>query len=224
MYPTQRFFALISGLKQPTVNKWVHKLLPYLETALGHKNVVPQRPKMCRMEDLSKHCPELIFCLDATERPINRPSCSKKQKEFYSGKKKIHTVKRSVVISQKSQRIVLLGHPSEGKKHDIKLYRDDSFAFPRGSYLYADSGYEGIQKDDDLIRTFTPRKKSKKKPLSFTDKSYNRLLSSQRIGVENAIGGMKRSKISGLKWRGRRDNFEDQSNLIAAALYNLNLK
>ncbi len=45
-----------------------------------------------------------VVLIDATETPIERPK--KKQKYFYSGKKKKHTLKSQVVVDKKSQQII----------------------------------------------------------------------------------------------------------------------
>ena len=45
---------------------------------------------------------------DATETPIERPK--KKQRDFYSGKKKRHTLKTQVVADKKSRKIIATAH------------------------------------------------------------------------------------------------------------------
>ena len=73
------------------------------------------------VEELYKRCPELKYVLDGTERPIQRPKDKQKQKENYSGKKKRHTIKNTILTNKKDKKIVYLGPTTEGKKHDKKM-------------------------------------------------------------------------------------------------------
>jgi len=77
----------------------------------------------------------------------------------------------------------------------------------------ADSGFQGIAKIH--INSDTPRKKSKNKPLTKEDKAYNRNLSQERIGNENAIGFIKRFKIVAERYRNRRKRFGLRFSLLA---------
>jgi hypothetical protein len=77
----------------------------------------------------------------------------------------------------------------------------------------ADSGFQGIEKIHS--NSITPRKKSKNKPLTKEDKAYNRALSSERAGNENAIGFIKRFKIVSERYRNRRKRFGLRFTLIA---------
>ena len=84
----------------------------------------------------------------------------------------------------------------------------------------ADSGYQGLQALHP--NTQTPKKKSKKHPLTKDDKKANRVLSSERVLNENVIGMLKRFKIISDRYRNRRRRFCLRFNLIAG-IYNLEL-
>lgn len=58
-----------------------------------------------------------------------------------------------------------------------------------------DLGFLGIEKDYVCKELFFPNKKKKKQELSPEQKEGNKLLASERIYVEHAIGGMKRYRI-----------------------------
>jgi hypothetical protein len=68
-----------------------------------------------------------------------------------------------------------------------------------------------------------PKKRSKKKPLSATDKARNREISSQRVFCENVIALLKRFKIIADRYRNRRRRFGLRFFLIAA-IYNIELQ
>ncbi len=89
----------------------------------------------------------------------------KKQRHYYSGKKKKHTLKTQVVVDKKSQKIIYTAF-SNGKRHDFRLFKESKI-HPDINAL-TDSAYLGLQKLH--AKTQMPKKKSKKKPLTKEDK------------------------------------------------------
>jgi len=67
-----------------------------------------------------------------------------------------------------------------------------------------------------------PKKRSKKNPLTNEDKFRNKVISSERVTVENIIREIKIFRIIAEKYRNRRKKFGLRFNLIAA-IYNLNV-
>ncbi|WP_375340032.1 transposase family protein [Okeania sp. KiyG1] len=59
--------------------------------------------------------------MDGTERPVQRPTDSEKQKLNYSGKKKRHTSQHLAAVDQNKQ-VLLLSLAREGKLHDKKFH------------------------------------------------------------------------------------------------------
>ncbi len=68
-----------------------------------------------------------------------------------------------------------------------------------------------------------PKKRSKKNPLSSSEKARNRAISSERVPCENVIAMLKRFKIMANRYRNRRRRFGLRFFLIAA-IYNVELK
>jgi hypothetical protein len=68
-----------------------------------------------------------------------------------------------------------------------------------------------------------PKKRSKKNPLSASDKAKNRDISSERVPCENVIAMLKRFKIIADRYRNRRRRFGLRFFLIAA-IYNKELQ
>jgi len=87
--------------------------------------------------------------------------------------------------------------------------------------VITDTGYQGIKKLHD--KSFMPKKKSKKHPLTKEDKMDNQKLARERVVNENVIGMLKRFKIIADKYRNRRKRFGLRFNLIAG-IYNWELK
>src|SRR6202021_2620878 len=116
----------------------------------------------------------------------------KKQRRFYSGKKKRHTLKQQIVADARSRRILCTAG-TQGRRHDFKLLLQSGVRFPKGMWTLADSGYQGLQ--ELTGNALLPFKGSKHHPLTPQQKAYNRMLASQRIVIENIIRFLKRFHI-----------------------------
>ena len=68
-----------------------------------------------------------------------------------------------------------------------------------------------------------PKKRSKKKSLSSSEKARNRDISSERVACENVIAMIKRFHIIADRYRNRRRRFGLRFFLIAAT-YNMELE
>ena len=139
-----------------------------------------------------------------------------KQKRYYSGKKKRHTLKTQIVVDKKSSLIVCTNF-CNGKKHDFKLFKDSRVRWVQKIKGIVDSGYTGIKKLQSS--SLLPKKRSKGKALSKEEKRANRTISSERVLNENVIGRLKRFRILADKYRNRRKRFGLRFNLIAG-IYN----
>lgn len=84
---------------------------------------------------------------DATEQPVQRPQ--RKQKCWYSGKKKSHSIKNEIITSENG-RIISVSKSAPGTVHDITIRRRGP-PLPDNGYAYADSGYQGYQDDHAAI-------------------------------------------------------------------------
>ena len=125
-----------------------------------------------------------------------------KQKHFYSGKKKRHTLKTQVVVDKRSRKVICTAF-ANGKKHDFRLFKESKVRWTEKTCGVTDSGYTGIKKLQKTLRL--PKKSSKKKPLSREEKKENRAISSERVVNENVIGSLKRFKIVSDRYRNRRN-------------------
>jgi DDE superfamily endonuclease/Helix-turn-helix of DDE superfamily endonuclease len=158
-----------------------------------------------------------IVLIDATETPIERP---KKQRRYFSGKKKRHTLKTQLVAEKSTRRVLCIAH-EKGRRHDFRLFKRSKVRLHPETKAVVDSGYQGLQRTH--AKTNMPKKRSKKNPLSATDKARNRAISSERVPCENVIAMLKRFKIIADRYRNRRRRFGPRFFLIAA-IYNRELK
>ncbi len=160
---------------------------------------------------------EDVVVMDVMESSIERPQ--KRQKIYYSGKQKEHTLKTQVIIQLKPLRIICLAH-GKGKTHDFRLFKTSGVKFGELLKVMADKGYQGIAKIHQ--KSETPIKKKKGKKLTKAEKQYNRKLNRLRIAVEHVNRRLKIFKILSYPYRNRHRRFGLRANLIAG-IYNYEL-
>jgi hypothetical protein len=220
VYPTQEALAFFFGFGQPQANEWIHRLTPILNAALGAEQQLPAR-KAADVTQVLAACPGLEFIIDGTERPIQRPQDPERQRKYYSGKKKRHTVKNSVITDKRTKKVKVLGQTQEGKKHDKAATDEEGYQFPQGSTLWKDTGFQGYEPAQTT--THQPKKKPRGGALTAAEKDANHAISQQRIGVEHSIGGVKVYRIVRDVYRNHRAAFEDMVMETGCGLHNLRL-
>jgi len=156
--------------------------------------------------------------VDVMESPVERPK--HRQKHWYSGKKKRHTIKSQIVICAKTKMIIAVFIDC-GSTHDFKMWKKSiGVKVVKHIKIQADSGYQGIDKFHK--NSETPAKKSKKHPLTKEEKSNNHRIGSERISVEHVNCRLKRLHILAERYRNRRKRFGLRLSLFAG-LHNFEL-
>lgn len=209
--------AFLFGMSQSQANEWIHRLAAVLRVALDNLAHLPERTgELAEILDKNE---TLTLVQDGSERRRQRPKDNEKQKEYYSGKKKVHTIKNNIIAHPESRRVCYLSKTVPGKKHDKKLADESNLQFPPRVTLEQDTGYQGF--DPAQVVTLQPKKKSKGKELSVGEKFVNRCISSGRIVVENIIAGIKRCRIVKDVLRNWKSDFDDLIMELACGLHNL---
>ena len=132
------------------------------------------------------------FVPDGTERPIQRPQDPEEQEEYDRGKKKRHTRKNLLVINETCP-IAFLSSTYEGRASDQSLAELAGYTWPPGRCLDQEKGFQGFFLPG--ITIFQPKKTPRGGELTPPEKATNRRISSIRIRIEHAIGGVKRYRI-----------------------------
>jgi len=215
-YTTQTMQGKLFGISQPKANLWIHYLMPILASSLNKLKAMPSRA----MQDIHEE-EASVYSHDGTERPIQRPKDSEKQKEYYSGKKKTHTVKNNIVANASCE-IIFLTPTVEGKKHDKKIADESEYILPEGSILLQDTGFQGFSVPN--VEILQPAKKPRGKELTDEQKDINRSISQIRIRIEHVVSGVKRYRIVKDKFRNWLRGFTDLVMAIACGLHNLRLR
>ena len=222
-YPTFDVLGFFTDRERSHSCESVHMLSKVLQRALGRKIALPKR-KIHSVEEFLERFPEVtdVF-LDGTERRIQRPKNSKRNKRHYSGKKKAHTRKNIVAVDSR-KRIMILSPTKSGRRHDKRLQDKGALVehIPKNVNIWADSGFQGIQHVHP--NTLVCKRAKKNRPLTIEERKENRVISSFRIVAEHAIGGMKRYRILSDTFRNKLGTFDDLVPELGAGLWNYHLQ
>jgi hypothetical protein len=221
-YPTFDLLSVLFNFDRSCAHDWVHRLMAILETALGYKRVLPVR-QLRSLEEFLERFPEVKeVIVDGTERPVQRPKDSQRQKEHYSGKKKRHT-RKHITGSTRKKRVIILTKARPGTVHDKRQLDEAEIVenIPEEIPIEGDLGFQGLQNEFENIHL--PHKKPKGKELTEQQKQENREFSRQRVACEHAHAGMKRYNAVSAVYRNRVADFDDRLMLIAGGLWNFYL-
>lgn len=205
-YITQEFLGFFYNVDRSAICRAIQRTEALAQPLFGVKHA----PKINRKEAEA-------MIVDCTEQPIERPCNNAVQREHYSGKKKRHTLKTEYLIT-KAGRIASVSPSHPGSHHDLAIRRAGR-RLPKRVHLYADSGYQGYDKDH---RNFDfPYKKPRGGELNEEEREYNRGLSRFRVGIEHRIGGTKRFKILAERHRNPRPKHCTKTSIVAG-IVNMN--
>jgi DDE superfamily endonuclease/Helix-turn-helix of DDE superfamily endonuclease len=214
-YPPQALLAELFGLSRPRVNYWLRRLLPVLRDALDELRVLPQRDPQAFGQ--AKEGARRI--IDGTERRRQRPKSPEKQALHYSGRKKAHSDKNVVVTDADSGRVEYLSQTYPGRAADKAIADHEGIAYPPGTVLYKDSGFQGYE--PAVAKTYQAEKKPRGGELTAAEKRTNRNLGRIRVRVEHALAGVKRCRIVKDVLRNTGEGSSDAVMETACGLYNL---
>src|SRR3989344_752901 len=222
IYPTFDLASFSVGFHRSKACDWAHLLLPLLEQTLKRKLVLPQRRISDPEEFLRLYHEAREVFADGIERSIQRATNKKKQQKNYSGKKKMHT-RKSVVVSDKHRRILVVTKSKSGRRHDKRLADKESVFenLPKQVEVFADTAFAGEQRVHSRI--YLPQKKPRGRLLTPDEKEMNKIISSFRVVVEHAIGGIKRYRCMSDKLRARKAFIDDKFLLLSSGLWNYHL-
>jgi hypothetical protein len=195
-YPTHEVLGYLFGVSDSTVSRVIARVLPLLEQA-GRDTMRMPDPGRKRRRDLDAllhDTPELAVIVDSFEQRVQRPQAPSERDEWYSHKKRSHTLKSQVAVDETTGQFVDIAPSVTGRMHDMKLLKRSRLLdrLPPGLGCLGDLAYQGMRDLHPLGAC--PRKKpwGKHKPRPPEDVAYNRAFSQRRIVVENSIGRLRR--------------------------------
>ena len=198
-YPTFFMLGQQFGISESYAHKIFHRFCDILVKVLR----LPSR------EDLMSADLKAV-AVDVSEQPIERPQ--RRQKVYYSGKKKRHTVKVQLVVSLSTLRILAV-RCEKGSVHDFKILKNSRLRLHPETLIIGDAGYQGMSK---LHRNSqTPIKKKKGQTLTPEEKQYNHELSRKRIVIEHVNRRCKIFRMVKETYRGKHKNYGKIWNIVA---------
>jgi len=205
-YPTNETLGFLFGVSDSTASRARARCLPALGRAGKDTMRMPDpgAPRRKRLPALLKDTPGLAVVVDTFEQRTQRPR--RRQRAYYSGKKKAHTLKSQVAVDEGSGRFVDVSDSAPGPWADIKLLRKSRLLrrLPQGVGGIGDLGYVGIGELHPEGLGASPRRKPRGKERPPEDRRYNRAFSRRRIVVEHAIGRLRRFRAVACVNRHRR--------------------
>ena len=139
VYPTYPVLGYLFGVSTGAVERTLPRLLPLLEQ-LGQASMDRalaavddparrlRRRSRRQLDDVLRDVPELAVVIDTFEQRVQRPQGSTKDgtrvaDDFYSGKKKQHTLKTQVAVDDETGRIVDVPDSVPGPTSDLKVLK-----------------------------------------------------------------------------------------------------
>lgn len=209
--PTQESLAFAFDVPQDMCNKWIHILCPLLSKALKTYQAEENYKKACHKAE--EH--ETVI-IDATEREVQRDKYE--QEQYYSGKKKRHTIKNILIISMLGL-VLFCSRTEAGRIHDKTLAHQ--IQTDKTVKVVCDLGFYGWNNAN--ITVLLPHKKPKGKALDETQKAENRIFNAQRVKIEQVIGKIKVLRILKDTIRNYKKDFKHLVMKTGVQLYNFKL-
>lgn len=205
-YTTYELLGFFYDLNKTNIEDNLKAILDTLEsmTTFNFERPKANRKKLSSIEEVMDAFPEVRLVVDGKEQRIERPKNKKdkdgntqdRQKPYYSGKKKAHTIKNQVAISP----VGLVEHASKsvpGSTHDLTLLRQTDLLSELSEEEAAmmDKGYDGIAQDYPDKKLYLPFKARRNHPLTEEQKAYNRFLAKYRIVVEHTMAQLNKFQV-----------------------------
>jgi len=211
-YTTYELLGFFYDLNKTNIEDNLNLILETLAsmTRFNFERPHADRQKLSSPKDIMDAFPDVRLIIDAKEQRVERPQNKKdkdgnvqdRQKPYYSGKKKAHTIKNQAAISPTG----LVEHASEsvpGSTHDLTLLRQTNLLSELADTEAGmmDKGYDGIAADHPDKKLYLPFKARRNHPLNEDQKAYNRFLAKYRIVVEHTMAQLNKFQILAQRFR-----------------------
>jgi hypothetical protein len=201
--PTFEVLGMMFGISKTEANDTFHYWRKIFRKILPSSLLEQVEKKEGDLMIVQEILTNFKLLVDSMEQPIDRPSDSKKQKKFFSGKKKQHTIKNQIVSLPEGKDIIDVKVGVPGPTADINLYREQQTKFAQSQEFEGDKAYQGG------TNITTPHKRKKKQELSEQQKESNKVLASQRIFVEHLIRVVKIFQVASQRFRLNADIYNE---------------
>ncbi|MGK7921017.1 MAG: transposase family protein [Trichodesmium sp.] len=200
--PTFQILGINFGVSESTANNIFHYWINILQELLPGSLLEQFQEKEDEYLWIQEILTEQELIVDSTEQSIYRPYDDDKQKKYYSGKKKNHTLKNQIITTERGTEIVDVIVGKRGPESDINLLIQQQKKFDKEQKFQGDKGYQGAE------RTKIPKKKPRKQELPPEIKEENKKKSQKRIFVEHVIRLIKIFGVARERFRLKDSNYQ----------------
>jgi hypothetical protein len=212
IYPTFEVLGFLFSLNKTNVHEAVTDQLATLECLADFPFEHPAavRKKLRSLAAVRDAFPDVRLVIDAKEQRLQRPKSSKeddRQKPYYSGKKKCHTLKNEIGVQPDGTIGAVSASVPGGAIHDLTLQRHTRLVAqldPEDEAAMVDHGYDGIGNDYPQQTIYQPFKARRNRPLTEEQKAYNRHRSRYRIVVEHTHAQLNQFQVLSQVYRHAR--------------------
>jgi DDE superfamily endonuclease len=203
IYPTFEVLGFLFSLNKTNVHDIVGDLLATLETMADFSCERPgtDRKKLRSVAAVMEAFPKVRLVIDSKEQAIQRPKSTPeedRQRPYYSGKKKRHTLKNEIGVLPDGQIGALSESVPGGATADVTLLRQtrvvEQLDAPDEAAMM-DKAYVGARKDFPDHELVIPFKASRGHPLTEEQKAFNRLIAQYRIVVEHTNAQLNQFQV-----------------------------
>lgn len=195
VYPSYEVLGWLFGLDKSNAWHNTQDVLEVLDTMTDFPfdRPDPDRRKLQTAEAVMEAFPEVRVIIDAKEQAFRRPGGWDRQKPYYSGKKKRHTIKNQVACTP-GGRIVSISTTAPGRTHDRTVLRYAGLLdrLPADAGVMTDKGYIGVNADAGARAVVIPARASKNHPLTDEQKASNRVINGCRVVIEHVNAQLSR--------------------------------
>ena len=231
VYPTYEVLSFFFSLNKSNAQRGVVDVLAALEahTVFVCERPAKERQKLRSAQAVMDAFPDVRLVVDAKEQRVRRPGGAdedghSRQRPFYSGKKRAHTLKTQVAVAPDGS-FQAVGRSVPGAMHDLTLLRrsDLLHRLPASEAVMLDKGYVGIEtpdpKDPDKNGPphpyHLPHKARRGHPLTGERKAFNAHLSKYRIVVEHSLAQMNQFQSLAQVFRHDKERHSGLTRVVA---------
>jgi hypothetical protein len=214
LYITYTLAGFLFDLDQSNVYRDIQKIENLIRKCLPIPQKIYKLTKRLQTpEEVEKYFPGFLAFIDSTEQQIPRPTDNKRKKNFYSGKKKRHTIKTQLMVNNQGIVIHKLRY-KKGRKHDYDIYKKNHPITHQEVVNVFDLGYLGVEKDFPEQKSAIPNRKKRNLGLSQEEKEHNKSHSKKRIIIEHTICRLKKYRIMNEVFRNRLRKYNKVSDIV----------
>jgi len=218
LYITYTLAGFLFNLDQSNICRDIQKIESLARQCLP----IPQKiynitKRLNTSEEVEKYFPGFLSFIDCTEQQIPRPIDNKRKKEYYSGKKKRHTIKTQLMVNNQGIIIHKTDH-KKGHRHDYNIYKKNRAVIPKEVVNVFDLGYLGVEKDFPGQLSALPNRKKRSMGLSRGEIEYNQEHAKKRIVIEHTICRLKKFRILADVFRNKLRKYDKVSNIVSGLI------